>query len=108
MKLKEIKWEKINLPVAVRANLFLVVELIQANKWEVLKYHDKNYILNLKRGDVKMNVYLSTLTIQTSMKHPKKGRTQLNRKNLTPNEVKAVFKNPRAHTKKGYYKAKNN
>lgn len=103
MKLKEIKWENINLPVVVRANLFLVVELIQQNNWEVLKYHDKNYILNLKRGQVKMNVYLSTLTIQTSMKHPKRGRTQLNRKNLTQNELRAVFKDPRVHTKKGYY-----
>lgn len=105
-KIKEIRWENVNLIPKLRANLFLIVELIKENNWEIIKYHDNNFILNLKKGKIKMNVYLSTLTIQTSMNHPTKGKTQLNRKNLKHNELKLIFQNPRSHTGKGYYKSK--
>lgn len=103
VKIKSIKWENIQLPPTVRANLYLVIQLMYENGWTMIKFHESNYIMNLERGKVKMNVYLTTLTIQTSMNHPKKGKTQLNRKKLTQNELKTVFKNPRVHTKKGYY-----
>lgn len=55
---------------------------------------------------VRINVYLSTLTVSTAMNHPKQGRTQLFRKNLDIKTLKRIFRDPRAHTGKGYYKKK--
>lgn len=42
-------------------------------------------------------------TVQTSMAHPHKGKTQLNRKYVSMSLLKKIFENPRIHTQKGYY-----
>jgi hypothetical protein len=108
IRIKSFKWDKIGssgMPHAVRANLLEVDCLAKTHGWTILRLHPNNYILNLERGNVKMNVYLSTFTIQTALDHPKQGKTQLNRKNLTVKERELVFKNPRFHTKKGYHNA---
>lgn len=42
-------------------------------------------------------------TVQTYLKHPKQGKTQLNRRGLTTKEVYQLIHNPREHTGKGYY-----
>lgn len=54
-------------------------------------------------GSTKINVYFTTMTISTSMNHPKKGKTQLFRKNVTVSELDEIFAYPRKHTGKGYY-----
>lgn len=53
---------------------------------------------------VRMDIYYTTMTISISLNHPMKGKTQLHRKNVTNKELEILFKNPRAHTGKGYYK----
>ena len=57
-----------------------------------------------KRGFFKIHVYLTTGTIATCLDHPRRGKSQLFRKNLSLREIKEVFENPRAHTGKGYWK----
>ena len=42
-------------------------------------------------------------TVQTSMPHQKRGKTQLNRKYVSMDLLKKIFENPRIHTQKGYY-----
>lgn len=108
LRIKEFKEEAIkhnhNLPVIVKLNLIAVQRLAILYNWDITGYHQHSYILHLQRDDIKMNVYLTKLTIQTSMKHPKKGKTQLNRRNLKIEEVAKILENPRTHTGKGYYK----
>lgn len=72
--------------------------------WNIVSYHARTYVINLSRDKDRMNIYLTTMTVQTAINHPKKGKTQLNRKNITPAELEKILKNPRQHTGKGYYK----
>lgn len=108
IRIKTFRWDKIGssgMPHVVRANLFEVDVLAKRHGWTILVLHPNNYILTLQKDDVKMNIYLSTFTFQTSLKHPRRlGTTQLNRKGLTQKEREKIFINPRAHTQKGYYK----
>lgn len=53
---------------------------------------------------MRMDIYYTTMTVTVSLEHPKKGKTQLHRRNVSDEELKVLFKNPRAHTGKGYYK----
>ncbi|NLG04052.1 MAG: hypothetical protein GX567_09530 [Clostridia bacterium] len=53
---------------------------------------------------IRMDVYYTTMTVTVSLEHPKKGKTQLHRRNVSDDELKILFQNPRAHTGKGYYK----
>lgn len=39
-------------------------------------------------------------TVQTAMDHPKKGKTQLNRKYVSLYLINKIFENPRIHTQK--------
>lgn len=56
----------------------------------------------------RINVYRkgnrSTFTVGTAINHPTKGKTQLFRKNVNPEQLQKIFENPRVHTGKGYYK----
>lgn len=55
-------------------------------------------------GNTRINIYLTKMTVATCLKHPKKGPTQLFRKNVTESMLKQIFEYPRKHTGKGYYK----
>lgn len=100
-----VNWDRLNAPPKVKANMRFVLKCMQTAHWQFLNYHPNNYVLNLYRDGVRMNVYLSTMTIQTAMNHPKKGKTQLNSKGLTQGQVADVFINPRLHTNgKGYHR----
>ena len=106
IRVKSFKWDRIcnsSTPHNVRANLLQIDVLAKKHGWTIIKYHPNNYVLNLVRENVKMNVYLSTMAIQTAMNHPRAGKTQLNRKNLTKKELERIFISPRVHTNKGYY-----
>lgn len=43
-------------------------------------------------------------TVGTALAHPKKGKTQMFRRNCTEKEVRELLKNPRKHTGRGYQK----
>lgn len=72
--------------------------------WDQLDYQENIYMVSFRRNGVRLNIYLTTLTISASMDHPSKGKTQLFRKRLSNKEIGGVFVNPRIHTGKGYYK----
>lgn len=55
-------------------------------------------------GATRINIYLTTMTVATCLSHPKKGATQLFRKNVTLLMLDEIFSYPRKHTGKGYYK----
>jgi len=50
----------------------------------------------------RVNVYRSKMTVTTALKHPKRGKNQLHRKNVSSELLEKIFKNPRIHTEKGY------
>lgn len=55
-------------------------------------------------GSTRINVYLTKMTIATCLNHPKKGPTQLFRRNVGLQMLHEIFEYPRKHTGKGYYK----
>lgn len=55
-------------------------------------------------GSTRINIYLTKMTVATCLNHPKKGPTQLFRRNVTLNMLNEIFEYPRKHTGKGYYK----
>ncbi len=81
-------------------------ELANIFYWEFLDYQRNIGMVSYKRNDVRMNIYLTTRTVSTSMDHPTKGKTQLFRRNVTSEQLEQLFKQPRTHTGKGYYKKK--
>jgi len=50
----------------------------------------------------RINIYTSTMTVATSLTHPKQGKTQLYRKHVDKILMIDIFKNPRVHTNAGY------
>lgn len=51
----------------------------------------------------RINIYVTTMSVTTYIKHPKKGKGQLYRKFVNRKLMKMIFKNPRQHTGIGYY-----
>ena len=51
----------------------------------------------------RVNYYPSTGTVGTSLDHPKSGKTQLFRKNVSSAGLSDILADPRSHTGKGYY-----
>jgi hypothetical protein len=101
--LKKINWKNIKLPFKVNGNLYSVQSEIIGTDWQIIQYEEKTYKLIISNRDCKMAIYLSTMTIQTALNHPKSGKTQLTRKNITQKEFGRLLKNPRYHTDKGYH-----
>lgn len=62
-------------------------------------------IFDRGRDDVQINVFFTTMTIATILSHPIYGRTQLFRRNVTPDQLDKILENPRAHTGIGYRRA---
>ena len=62
---------------------------------------------SFKAGPVRINVWITTGTVSTSLDHPKAGKTQLFRKNGPDYEMlDRIFENPRVHSGSGYREKK--
>lgn len=101
--IKKFNYENLKCEAQIKSNLSAIMLYALNNGWRCVGCYGASYHVIFERGKQKMNVYLTTLTIQTALKHPKSGRTQLNRKGLSLMEIEQVFKNPRTHTGKGYH-----
>ena len=89
-------------------NRYEIVEnLAIKNGWVKLVYQENIGMLSFtklyNKSKARINVYLTKMTIASAINHPKKGKKQLFRWGLSPDEVNKIFKNPRLHTKRGYY-----
>ena len=74
-----------------------------------LKEKEAAYMLSFQHknrpgcGEVRVNVWITTGTVSTSLDHPKAGKTQLFRKNGPDYDLlDRIFENPRVHSDKGY------
>jgi cold shock CspA family protein len=56
------------------------------------------------RAGVRLNFWLSTGTVGSYLDHPRQGKSQLFRREITMNAADALFENPRQHTGVGYHR----
>lgn len=55
------------------------------------------------KDEMQVNVYYTTGTVGTALVHPKRGATQLFRRNCALHHLGAIFLSPRVHLGTGYY-----
>lgn len=75
----------------------------EAFKWREVKSTNP-VLLSFKRDDARIDVYFTTGTVVTSLKHPVRGRTQLVRRDIEMTLLVKLFDRPRTHTGKGYFR----
>lgn len=94
-----------------------ICAMAKKHKWQEIDRQELNTLISFqkdtgaKAGLVRLNIYLTRksrpgalkMTVATCLNHPKKGKTQLFRKNVTRTQLVHIMKNPRKHTGKGYY-----
>lgn len=87
-----------------------IEEIAKKRGWETIAVQPESYMISFKRNDVRVNVYEGRrgITVVTSLDHPKRGKTQLVRKNVTMKLVDEILSKPRLHTGIGYYKVPKN
>ena len=105
MIVKEFKMASLKCPAQVRSNLAAIMLYAEKHNWKIIGFYAATFhmILGHRGKGQQMNIYLTSLTVQTVMNHPKRGVSQLNRKGLDIFQIEEVFKNVRKHTGKGYY-----
>jgi hypothetical protein len=66
-----------------------------------------NKLLSFRAADgIRINVYYADRTIGTAVQDPVYGKTQLFRRDCTPERLADIMKNPRAHSGQGYKKSR--
>lgn len=84
-----------------------IEEIATKNYFNRIDYQEKIGLISYSDGSTRINIYLTKMTVSTCLNHPKKGKTQLFRKNVNKEMLLQIFEYPRKHTGKGYY-TKNN
>lgn len=80
-----------------------IIKLAKSNDWELLDDQPDNVMVSFYKPEMRINVWYTKMTVATCINHPKQGKTQLFRKNVSMGLLDKIFKNPRIHTFKGYY-----
>jgi len=83
-----------------------IEEIANKNDFNRIDYQENIGLISYSDGNTRINIYLSKMTVSTCLNHPKKGKTQLFRKNVTKQMLSEIFEYPRKHTGKGYYTKK--
>ena len=73
-------------------------------KYNLIDYQENIGLISFGMEGVRINIYLTKMTVSTCINHPKKGKTQLFRRNVSKETLEKIFRTPRIHTGKGYYK----
>lgn len=81
-----------------------VDEVATKHGYASIDYQENIGLVSYSKDGVRVNVYLTKMTVGTCLVHPKKGATQLFRRNVDMKTLSEIFENPRVHTDKGYYK----
>lgn len=81
-----------------------VDEVASKHGYTTIDYQENIGLVSYSKNGVRVNVYLTKMTVGTCLVHPKKGATQLFRRNVDMKTLCEIFENPRVHTDKGYYK----
>lgn len=81
-----------------------IITIAHANQWIIWAVDHTKFYMRFARNDEYVDVWYSKMTVGTVINHPKKGRTQMFRRNVSSKELLDIFTDPRTHTGKGYYK----
>lgn len=82
-----------------------IITLAINTGWDFpLEEQPNSLMLSFFKKDMRINVYYTTMTVSTALNHPTKGKNQMYRRNITQRQLTEIFRNPRVHTGKGYYK----
>lgn len=85
-----------------------VLSIAKETGWVFIRKEPWCFVFAATDNKSGINVYWNSkndsFTVQTWLTHPKKGRTQLNRRDIELHQLKQIFENPRTHTGKGYYR----
>lgn len=73
----------------------------KARGWYVRSHQPEIYCLILRRGTEQVNVYYSKMTVGTTVDHPKRGRNQMFRRNVSDKLLEQILDRPRVHTRGG-------
>ncbi len=92
-------------------NFAAVKKIARLHKWKMIDYQPDSSMMSFSKeidgSKARINVY-TNMTVGTSLTHPKKGKTQLFRKNVSKQFLEKLFENPRTHSEKfgthGYYR----
>lgn len=87
-----------------RIPIDVIEALAKDNGYNRIDFQENIAMLSYSDGSTRINIYLTKMTVATCLQHPKKGATQLFRKNVNYEMLKEIFVYPRKHTGKGYYK----
>ncbi|MCP4974610.1 MAG: hypothetical protein GY931_00485 [Maribacter sp.] len=79
-----------------------LLHLATSNNWKLLCIQDNIGMISFTKEGARINIYTTKMTVATCLNHPKQGKTQMYRKNVSNEELGKIFKNPRVHTGKGY------
>ena len=72
--------------------------------WAEVQWNPQSRVLGFERnGQERINVYYTTGTVGTCTDHPRLGKTQLFRRNVSYAQLEDLFGNVRTHTGKGYH-----
>lgn len=86
--------------------LDVIDALAKTENYFKIDFQENIGLVSYSDGQTRINIYLTKMTVATCLKHPKKGATQLFRKNVNMEMLKQIFEYPRKHTGKGYYNKK--
>ena len=102
-RIKLFKVFALQLPEIVKSNLLDIQRVSVEMGWQFLGLNPQNYELRMYKKDIdcRLIVFLSTLTVNSKLYHPKhKKYTTLIRKNCTIGDVQSLLLNPRTHLSK--------
>lgn len=78
--------------------------LAKVHDYIEIEMNKESKLISFRKGSTRINVYFTTGTVGTCLNHPKKGKTQLFRRNVSMDQLNDIFDNPRVHTGTGYYR----
>jgi len=97
-----------NYPDNTAERIEFIDKIANSQGWLFLEFQDNigmmYYHKVIDGFTCRINVYITKMSVTTYLEHPKRGKGQLYRKNVTPAELRNIFINPRTHTGHGYYK----
>ena len=102
-RIKLFKVFALQLPEVVKSNLLDIQRVSVEMGWHFLGLNPQNYELRMYKKDIdcRLIVFLSTLTVNSKLYHPKhKKYTTLIRKNCTIGDMQSLLLNPRTHLSK--------
>jgi len=83
-----------------------IKKLAQKHGWKFICFQDNISMISfhklIDKHPARINIYITKMTVSTSLFHPKLGATQMFRKHQKPKDVEKIFLNPRTHTQDGY------